>query len=547
MQANGFVIMFRLLKLVAPLAHIMFITIATGVLGFLAAIFITLGGIYGIVNILGVNTDFSLNHIIYGILILAILRGIFRYLEHLTGHYIAFKLLALLRDKIFQVLRKLALVKLESKDSGELIARVMGDIEMLEIFYAHTIAPISIAIITCGIILTLIAKISILMALVALGAFFTMGFILPTLATKYGRERGRLYRAQLSSMNNYFLDSVLGIREVLAFAQFKNRGKKIASDGESIAQSVSKIRFHEGLVGVSNEIIILFFNITMLLVGLWLLYSNVLTLPQMLVALVLLMASYGPAIALSNLSNNLLQTLASGERVLTLLAEKPDLEEVTQGKDLADINKIQVENLRFAYDKTEVLKGVSFTLNKGEILGIEGASGIGKSTLLKLMQRFYEAKDGRVLIDNVDIKDINSASLRDKITYITQSTYVFNTSILDNIKIAKLDASKAEVEDVAKKAGIADFIETLPNGYDTKISDLGMQLSDGEKQRIALARAFLHQAPVILLDEPTSNLDSLNEALILKSLLEQKHNKAIIIISHRKSSLNICDRVLQLK
>lgn len=547
MQANGFVIMFRLLKLAIPLAHIMFITIATGVLGFLAAIFITVGGIYGLINIFGINTGFSLESLIYGILILAILRGIFRYLEHLTGHYIAFKLLALFRDKIFQVLRRLALVKLESKDSGELIARIMGDIEMLEIFYAHTIAPISIAIITCSIIFALIANISWAMSLVALGAFFTMGFILPTLATKYGRESGRVYRAQLSAMNNYFLDSVLGIREVLAFAQFKKRSTKIDKDGEEIAQSVSKMKWHLGLVSVSNEMIILLFNTIMLALGLWLMYAENLELSKMLLALVLLMASYGPTIALSNLSNNLLQTLASGERILTLLAEKPDLEEVVDGKNLEDINKIKVENLKFAYKEFEVLKGVSFELKKGEILGIEGKSGIGKSTLLKLLQRFYDATEGRVLIDNIDIKDINTDSLRDKITYITQSTYVFNTSLADNIKIAKLDAGLDEVKIAAKKAGIDDFIEKLPDGYDTKISDLGIQLSDGEKQRIALARAFLHQAPVILLDEPTSNLDSLNEALILKSLLEQKKDKAIILVSHRKSSLNICDRILQLK
>lgn len=545
-QANGFVIMARLLKLVVPLTLVMLVTITTGVLGFLAAIFITVGGVYGLVNILGVQTGFSLEHLIYGILILAVLRGIFRYLEHLTGHYIAFKLLALFRDKIFQVLRRLALVKLESKESGELLARVMGDIEMLEIFYAHTIAPISIAIITCTIIFVIIANISLAMALVALAAFVTMGFILPTLATKYGRERGRVYRAQLSAMNNYFLDSVLGIREVLAYAQFKTRSEKIDADGEAIAQSVSKIRWHEGLLNMSNEVIIFAFNIIGLVVGLWLVYSGTLQITQMLMALVLLMASYGPTIALSSLSNNLLQTLASGERILTLLAEKPDLEEVTNGKNLNGINKIQVTNLKFAYEEVEVLKGISFELKKGEILGIEGKSGIGKSTLLKLMQRFYDATDGSVLIDDIDIKEINTDSLRDNITYITQSTYVFNTSVLDNIKIANLNASLEEVKLAAKQAGIDEFIESLPSGYETKISDLGIQLSDGEKQRIALARAFLHKAPVILLDEPTSNLDSLNEALILKSLTEQKTDKAIIIVSHRKSSLNICDRVLSL-
>lgn len=284
-----------------------------------------------------------------------------------------------------------------------------------------------------------------------------------------------------------------------------------------------------------------------LLVGGILFYDGKIDFNGFIVSVVLLMSSYGPVIALSNLSNNLLQTFASGERVLGLLAEEPILKDVTDGRNIENINEIEVNNISFCYQNEPILTNFSLQAKKGEILGIHGRSGSGKSTLLKLLMRFYDPQQGQIYINKENLTSLNTLNLRDNMAYITQQTYVFNESIYENILMARRSASRDEVIEAAKKASIHDFIMSLPQGYETIVTELGNSLSEGEKQRIGIARAFLHNAPVILLDEPTSNLDSLNEAIILKSLLKAKQDKLIILVSHRTSTMAICDRVIEIE
>ena len=544
MRKNGFVVMGHLLKLVTPLAHIMAFTITMGTLGFLAAIFIMVLGAMGLVNLLNFDTHLSFSGILTALIVLAVARGALRYLEQMSGHYIAFKLLALLRDKVFSSLRRLAFVKLQDKQAGQLVSLVTNDIELLEVFYAHTIAPIMIAFFTSAILLLVFEHLSGWFVVVALAAYLTVGVILPILTTKLAREDGRRYRELVGEMNDFFLDSVRGMKEIQLFGYAKQRLDEIQQRSQKIDTAFERIKDQEAKVRVYTEVAVSAFNIIMLFTGLILFSLDKIDFSAFLIGVILLMSSYGPVIALSNLSSNLLQTLASGERVLSLLAEEPELKDVESAVDLKEVSRIDVENVSFAYGEEQILSDVSLSVKKGEILGIHGRSGSGKSTLLKLLMRFYDPKSGSIKINGETLPNINTRSLRDNMAYITQQTYIFNETIEENIRLARRDARLEEIMEAAKKASIHDFILSLPEGYQTKMTELGGNLSDGEKQRIGIARAFLHNAPIILLDEPTSNLDSLNEAMILKSLLNVKAEKLIILVSHRQSTMAICDQVI---
>ena len=544
MRKNGFVVMGHLLKLVTPLAHIMAFTITMGTLGFLAAIFIMVLGAMGLVNLLNFDTHLSFSGILTALIVLAVARGALRYLEQMSGHYIAFKLLALLRDKVFSSLRRLAFVKLQDKQAGQLVSLVTNDIELLEVFYAHTIAPIMIAFFTSAILLLVFGHLSGWFVVVALAAYLTVGVILPIITTKLAREDGRRYRELVGEMNDFFLDSVRGMKEIQLFGYAKQRLAEIQQRSQKIDTAFERIKDQEAKVRVYTEVAVSAFNIIMLFTGLILFSLDQIDFSAFLIGVILLMSSYGPVIALSNLSSNLLQTLASGERVLSLLAEEPELKDVESAVDLKDVSRIDVENVNFAYGEEQILSDVSLSVKKGEILGIHGRSGSGKSTLLKLLMRFYDPKSGSIKINGETLPNINTRSLRDNMAYITQQTYIFNETIEENIRLARRDTTLEEIMEAAKKASIHDFILSLPQGYQTKMTELGGNLSDGEKQRIGIARAFLHNAPIILLDEPTSNLDSLNEAMILKSLLDVKAEKLIILVSHRQSTMAICDQVI---
>lgn len=544
MRKNGFVVMGHLLKLVTPLAHIMAFTITMGTLGFLAAIFIMVLGAMGLVNLLNFDTHLSFSGILTALIVLAVARGVLRYLEQMSGHYIAFKLLALLRDKVFSSLRRLAFVKLQDKQAGQLVSLVTNDIELLEVFYAHTIAPIMIAFFTSAILLLVFGHLSGWFVVVALAAYLTVGVILPIITTKLAREDGRRYRELVGEMNDFFLDSVRGMKEIQLFGYAKQRLDEIQQRSQKIDTAFERIKDQEAKVRVYTEVAVSAFNIIMLFTGLILFSLDKIDFSAFLIGVILLMSSYGPVIALSNLSSNLLQTLASGERVLSLLAEEPELKDVESAIDLKEVSRIDVESVSFAYGEEQILSDVSLSVKKGEILGIHGRSGSGKSTLLKLLMRFYDPKSGSIKINGETLPNINTRSLRDNMAYITQQTYIFNETIEENIRLARRDATLEEIMEAAKKASIHDFILSLPQGYQTKMTELGGNLSDGEKQRIGIARAFLHNAPIILLDEPTSNLDSLNEAMILKSLLNVKAEKLIILVSHRQSTMAICDQVI---
>lgn len=536
-------IMLRLIKILKPLVPVMMITISFGVLGFLAAIAITTFGAVAIGDIIGLDMGYTFKSATKIIIVCGIIRGFLRYIEQYSGHYIAFKILAILRDNVFKALRKLAPAKLEGKEKGNLISVITSDIELLEVFYAHTIAPIAIALLTSSIIALVLYSINPYFGLIGLAFYVIVGYIIPVLSSKLGSEAGFDYRNEFGKTNSFLLDSLRGIKEILLFGQGENRLDDINKNSDKLNEKMKIIKGHEGLIRALTDITIMIAILTTLYAGVSLFKDGTITLGQVIVALVLLSSSFGPTVALSNLSNNLMHTFACAQRLFDILDEVPAVCEVAGNEDLK-MDCTNISNLEFKYDGRDevLLKDVNLNIKKGDKVAIIGESGCGKSTLLKLMMRFWDVEKGRVEIDNKNIKTIPTKSLRKAQSLVSQETFLFNDTIYNNLKIGKKDATNEEVISACKKASIHEFIKTLPNGYETNVGEIGSNLSSGEKQRLGIARAFLHNPQVLILDEPTSNLDTLNEAEILKSIKNESDDKTIIMVSHRKSSTAICDK-----
>ncbi|MDI9485874.1 MAG: ABC transporter ATP-binding protein [Bacillota bacterium] len=546
MRRSGIKVMGELIGLVRPLAHIMVFAVVTGVLGYLTAIFITVFGGLAIAEILGFPGPLSLRTLLSAVIFLAVARGLLRYAEQLSNHYIAFKILALIRNKVFTALRRLAPAKLEGRDKGNLISIITSDIELLEVFYAHTISPIAIAFLTSLIMVAFIAGYSPLLAFLALAAYLTVGVLVPVGVSKLGSDVGLAYRNGFGDLNSFVLDSLRGLKEIIQYGMGQKRLLQLNARTDELSRKHRELKKYEGLAKAITDTVILFFSAAMLFTGLLLYTRGAVGFDGVLIPTIAMMSSFGPVVALSSLSNNLRHTLASGNRVLDLLEEEPVVEEVEDGKIL-DFGTVECSNIDFAYGAEPILEDYSLQIRENNIVGIHGRSGSGKSTLLKLLMRFWDVDNGRVAIAGEDIRNVNTSSLRNLQGYLTQETHLFNDTIAENIRIAKPDATLEEIIEAAKKAAVHDFIVSLPNGYETNVGELGESLSSGERQRIGLARVFLHDAPFVLLDEPTSNLDSLNEGMILKSLLEESENKTMVLVSHRKSTMNIADLVIEME
>lgn len=545
-RRSGIVIMAKLVGLVKPLLHIMLLAIILGTAGYLCAISLTILGVKAMVE--GSGKLFAL------MMIFAVMRGVLHYIEQYCNHFIAFKLLAIIRNKVFSALRRLCPAKLEGRDKGNLISVITTDIELLEVFYAHTISPIVIAFITSLIMTIFIGYHNIYAGILALAGYITVGVIIPVINGKRGGNTGLLYRNQFGDLNSYMLHCLRGLDETIQYNQGDNREEKLVNESDKLGGYQKKLNGFEGTQRAITNIAILAFSFGMVLLTAYLWKEKQIEFEQMIICIVSMMGSFGPVVALSNLSNNLNQTLASGERVLALLEEEPVVYEIERSSEAVcdnisnenAIDSIEVKNISFAYESRKIFDNFSVDFKAGKINGIWGESGCGKSTLLKLLMRFWNVDNGTIVINGEDINKIPTCDLRKLESYMTQQTYLFNDTISNNIAIAKENATKDEIIEAAKKASIHDFIISLPNGYDTNVGELGDSLSGGEKQRIGLARVFLHDAPLILLDEPTSNLDSLNEGIILKSLREQQGEKTVILVSHRKSTMNVVDNIIQL-
>lgn len=551
-------IMGQLIGLVKPLLIFMIAAILLGTVGYLCAIFLTILAGQVVAHGLIPQLFFRIRNprlvfmpvktVLTIMIVIALLRGILHYLEQYCNHYIAFRLLAIIRHKVFEALQKLCPAKLESRDKGNLISIITTDIELLEVFYAHTISPICIAFLTSLFMVLFIGYYHYLAGSLALIAYIIVGVIIPVINGKLGSAEGMTFRNNFGELNSFVLDSLRGLDETIQYNQGEERKQEIIERSKQLAKQQEYLSYREGAQRSITNTVILLASFGMLFLTLFLYLNHELGFEGIITCTLSMMGSFGPVVALSSLSNNLNQTLASGERVLSLLEEKPLVEEVEGDKETNDSFKgATLNHVTFSYDDETILDDYSLKLEPGKITGIHGVSGSGKSTILKLLMRFWDVHQGSITVDEEEIKQIPTKHLRDMESYVTQETHLFHDSIANNIAIAKKDATREEIMEACKKASIHDFIMTLPKGYDTEVGELGDTLSGGEKQRIGIARAFLHDAPMILMDEPTSNLDSLNEGIILKSLKESSKQKTIVLVSHRASTMNIAETVYEMK
>lgn len=534
MKRSGFQVMKKLIGLVRPLSGYMILAVTMGLVGHLCATFITVFGGFAIVAVLkGAATA-----AIFGtVAVFALVRGGLRYAEQACNHFIAFKLLALIRDKVFGALRRLCPAKLEGKDKGDLISVITSDIELLEVFYAHTISPICIAFLFTVVMACFIGSYHPALGLLALAAYGAVGILIPLLTAKLSGDSAMRFRTKSGKLSAYVLDSLRGLPETIQYGQGQARMDAMNAQTDAIAKEGEQMKRTEGRNTAVTGTVILMFDLAMLFAS-----AALLDFEGCLITTLAMMSSFGPVTALAALGATLQSTLAAGNRVLDILEEHPVAEDIT-GKEPVSFHGAAANHVTFAYDNETILNDFSIDIPEGKVTGIIGRSGSGKSTLLKLLMRFWKVQEGTVAVSGRSVEEINTENLRQMESFVTQQTHLFHDSIRNNLRIAKQDATDEELIAACKKASVHDFIMGLPKGYDTEVGELGDTLSGGERQRLGLARAFLHDAPFLLLDEPTSNLDSLNEAVILKALHEGCREKTVVLVSHRKSTMGIADKV----
>lgn len=540
-KRSNFAVMKNLIHLVKPLTDYMILAILMGLLGHLCASFITIFGAFGILQVLGMWKG-SLGFLFIGVAVFAVLRGILRYAEQSCNHFIAFKLLALIRDEVFQSLRKLTPAKLEGKDKGNLITVITSDIELLEVFYAHTISPTAIAVLYTILLCLFIGQFHVILGILALLAYLAVGVLIPLAVSKAGGDDGMRFRTKSGELGSFVLDSLRGLSEILQYGQGQERMRQMNHRTDELSKEEERMKRTTGRNMAITGMTILISDLLMLFVSSMLYQRGTLGFDGVLISTVALMSSFGPVTALANLGSTLQNTFAAGNRVLDILEEEPMVKEINGQKEVA-FHGAKAEHVTFSYGQETILKDVSADIKENSVVGIIGKSGSGKSTLLKLLMRFWDVQEGSVSISGTGVNQINTSNLRDMESFVTQETCLFHDSVAANLRIAKLDATQEELEAACKKASIHEFIKKLPQGYETQVGELGDTLSGGERQRLGLARAFLHDAPFVLLDEPTSNLDSLNEAVILKSLEEERNGKTVVLVSHRESTMQIADVV----
>ncbi len=534
-----------MLKLVKGKRYLIVAAVLVGTLGFLSSMGITFFGGLGILKLFGADVSLSFPWIIALLLISGFLRGFLRYIEQYLNHYMAFTLLAMVRNQVFSSLRKQASKVLDDRNKGELLSILQSDTETLEVFYAHTITPFFIAILTEIVVLVLFGVlISYSFSLIALAFYLLIGGLTPVLFYLSNRKLGVEYRNKLAESENCYLNCCYGIKEILFFQKEKEESTLLSNTTKEMNSINDKLNDRSLIFSSIVNLLIILADITIIFIGSYLIKNSTIHSYDLILGYCMLATSFGPVVALANLPSNLTMSFASARRILAIIKEKP---KTVDGNESFKFESLTLKDVSFKYDKKDILKDISFSIKKGEIIGIEGKSGSGKSTLFKLLLHFENADSGSVLYNDKDISCYSRESISDNVILFSQSTYLFKNTIAYNLRIAKPDATDEELYEALRKAGVYEKIASLKDGLNTEINDLGDNFSSGEKQRLGLARVFLKDSPLILLDEATSNVDGYNEALILNQLKKQKENKAIILISHRMTSLSICDKVYHLK
>ena len=534
-------IMLELVKLTRPLLGVLACAIVLGVAGFLAAIGITVLATSALLDLEGQAHWIAAGVAAVAAVACGVARGPLRYAEQLCNHYLAFRVLALVRDKVFAAMRRLAPAKLEGKEKGDLVSLVTADIELLEVFYAHTLSPAAIALAVSIIVLVFIGlQAPQLVGFAALG-FICVGVVVPWCSSHYTATGGFELRQQVGKMNSFVLDSLRGLSETLQFGAQKQRARELDERMASLARTERKLKGRSANALAVSGAVVLALDVAMIALAMLFVMQGTLEFGRAVMAAGTFMASFGPLLAVAALGSTLQQTLAAGSRVLDLLEEAPQTPEVADGVDVSTFEGMAMHEVSFAYRDKKILSDIDVDIRPGRVVRIAGPSGMGKSTLLKLLMRFWDPQSGRVTISGLDLCDVNTASLRSQQGLMEQDTFLFASTIRENLLVAKADASDEELMAALEKAALRELVERLPQGLDTQLAELGDSLSGGERQRLGLARVFLQDAPLLLLDEPTSNLDALSEASVLKALQENLADKTVVIVTHRASAGAIAD------
>jgi len=534
-------VMLELVKLTRPLLGVLACAVVLGVAGFLAAIGITVLATSALLDLEGQAHWIAAGVAAVAAVVCGVARGPLRYAEQLCNHYLAFRVLALVRDKVFAAMRRLAPAKLEGKEKGDLVSLVTADIELLEVFYAHTLSPAAIALAVSIIVLIFIGfQAPQLVGFAALG-FICVGVVVPWCSSRYTATGGLELRQQVGKMNSFVLDSLRGLSETLQFGTQKQRARELSERMASLASTERTLKGRSANAMAASGAVVLALDVAMIALAMMFVMQGTLEFGRAVMAAGTFMASFGPLLAVAALGSTLQQTLAAGSRVLDLLEEAPQTPEVTDGVDVSKFEGMAMREVSFAYRDKKILSDIDVDIRPGRVVRIAGPSGIGKSTLLKFLMRFWDPQSGRVSISGLDLRDVNTASLRSQQGLMEQDTFLFAATIRENLLVAKADASDEELMTALEKAALRELVERLPQGLDTQLAELGDSLSGGERQRLGLARVFLQDAPLLLLDEPTSNLDALSEASVLKALQENRADKTVVIVTHRASAGAIAD------
>ncbi len=535
----------RLLKLVSGFKKIILLAVINGIIGHFCAIGISIFISLAIVKYLGYNIAISYFWLFFIAISLGVLRGVLRYFEQYSNHYIAFKILHCIRHIIFEKLRQLGIINIEQRQKGDLSSQVTSDVETLEVFYAHTISPVLIALfVNGGVSIFLSIFVNIYLGIAVFLIYIIIGVILPLILYKSSHRSGAIYREDLAAFNSFYLDSIAGRRDIL----YNQRQSDFIQNEHDITLKLQKhlvknaklVANTKGLVNLMIFIGCAF----LLMISYFLTFNNLLNPYLVIVLVITYLSSFAPITALANLPSNLNQTFASAKRLFNLLDEKVVIDNAT--KEVNDFNYLQLKNVNFSYTAKPILKDINLSLKKGDFIAIKGPSGIGKSTILKLLMKFYPY-NGSIKVNDLELSDITKESLYKSVTIFNQTTYLFNDTIRNNLLIANEDATDSDMLKALEKASLSGFISNLKDGLDTVIKEDSDNISLGEKQRLGLARVFLRKPKLLLLDEPTSNIDALNESIILNSLKKHQDDMTIILISHKESSLKIANKIYSLK
>ena len=539
-------VIWRMLGLVRPLSGFMVISVLCGVAGFCCATFLPVLAVWEACSIvLRQEPPLPLGVCLGTLALMALLRGILRYAEQICNHYIAFKLLAHIRSEVFASLRRLAPARLSGVDRGSLISTLTSDIELLEVFFAHTISPVCIAALMLVVMVAFTGSFAWQLGLVMLVAQLVVGAVVPIMVFRVSGNGGRVVRDRAAGLSTFVLDGLRGLTEVLQFDVGASRLRTLDERSRRLAGAQRAVSAVGSTGSAAADAAIAAFSLAELLVGVNLHMAGVVDASAVAISAAAMLGSFGPAVALASLGSTLQGTLAAAHRVIDVLEEEPVVEEVSEG-DTISFGGAAAKNASFSYGRKRILDNVTVEIPKGSIVGIVGKSGSGKSTLCRLMMRFWDVDRGQISISDQRIDTIRTDNLRDMEALVEQDTYLFHQSIRDNLLIAKPHAIQSELDAACRAASIYDFIMGLPEGYDAEVGELGDTLSGGERQRLGLARAFLHDAPLLILDEPTSNLDSLNEGIILCSLDRQRRKRTVLLVSHRASTMAVADRVFSM-